>query len=294
MASTPNQYLMSDLDASYDLDSCSGYPSPSPTSPSTRSGSVSPRLLSVGTPRSPMRSIKTLSEETFDIAALLPSDTNTDTNTAIESPEQPPLMMMVPISSRREYLSLLHEELLFRQSGNNSLRADLTARCLRFKAVADRLNATVRDYQSRCESMMRSMAKHHDDIQDVVKSALLDRPQKSTAMERAGRKLEANRISLYQHDRTSFYLWQRELQRFMAEIEGKIRRQALTAWDQGEIEVAALRNLVEIEKVEEYLLMERIQIFAEMAHQTLGSRRMECKLWISTERRLREGASSTI
>ena len=106
-------------------------------------------------------------------------------------------------------------------------------------------------------------------------------------MEHVQRRLEEGRNRLRRFDHSSFYLWRQKLQRFMAQTEGKIEHQALAASDREEIEVMALRNLVETEKVEEYLLREQLQMTAEWAHSTLSTLRAECKWWRNRDRHLR-------
>jgi len=134
--------------------------------------------------------------------------------------------------------------------------------------------------------MVRGGDSNRKKVRKIIANSSSTSPQKSTAMDQIQRQLEAKRVALHQHDHSSFYLWQRELQRFMAEIEGKMRSQTLTAWDQGELKVVALRNSVETEKVEEYLLMERAQILAECSHRMLCAKRREFKMWRAFKREL--------
>merc|ERR1719193_584583 len=212
-------------------------------------------------------------------------------NERMQTKAIPPVMMMaIPISSRQQYLELLDGELRSRQKVNESKRAELAADQRRFKATLNSLNQMISDHQTLCRSKMDTMIRGGDSgskkVVEILANSASTTPQKSTAMDRIERQLAAKRVALYQHDHSSFYLWRRELERFLAEIEGKMRNQALTAWDQGELKVVALRNLVETEKVEEYLLMERGQILAECSHRMLCAKRMEFKKWRALKREL--------
>jgi len=270
-----------------------GYSCPS-SGYGSRSSSMSPHQSPVskaGCSRSPTRPTKVLSEETFIIADTINMDH------PMESKAKSPLMMMaIPISSREQYLELLDGELIARQRVNESKRVKLAADLSQFKVTLRALNQMISDHQTRCQSKVQLMVRgghsNRKKVEKIIMNSTSTSPQKSTAMDRIQRKLAAKRIALYQHDHSSFYLWQRELQRFMAEIEGKMRSQTLTAWDQGELKVVALRNLVETEKVEEYLLMERAQILAECSHRILCAKRMEFKKWRALKREL-DGLNST-
>jgi len=203
---------------------------------------------------------------------------------------------MVPIWTQDEFMDLLHEELLSRQQINNSLRAELGHRYCEFIELNQALCTKLLEYQKRCDSIMRTVlskggkAQCHR-IRRILDEEALNTPQQSIELRRKGEELMSNRNALIQHDHSSFYLWKRQLLQWFATVGCKLqnrRSETLTAWERAETERVKLRNSVEAQKVQEYLLRERIQIQAELTHHQLANQRLAVKWWRGTARTLRE------
>jgi len=184
-----------------------------------------------------------------------------------------------------EYNTMLMKELNYRLWHNVNLGQTITRNLADYDCTEQQLRALIRIKKQQYESSLDELFGHDlyqkQNVHHIIGVKLQSSPnRKSGTMEKAENVLKAGRSALVRNQ--SFDQWRLEMDEFLKNLQNA---KALSINEHVQIRLFALRNLVEIAKVNENRLLLELQVMAEQYHQKLGTLREEFNWW---RRRFRE------
>jgi len=181
----------------------------------------------------------------------------------------------------KQYNAMLQKELKHRLWHNGNLKQTITRNEADYNLTELKLRALIRSKKEEYESTLDAIfGDDHFEKENVhkmigVKLHSHSAPnKKSSTMEEAAKLLAAGRSALAPNH--SFNEWQREFKEFMKTLKNK---KAFSINERIRIRLFALRNLVEMAKVNENRLLLELQVMAERYHHKLGTLRLEVRWW---------------
>jgi len=168
---------------------------------------------------------------------------------------------------------------------NGNLSQTITRNKADYSLTEFKLRALIRrkkeEYESNLEELFGHDQFEKENVHQLIGLKLHSAPnKKSSTMEKAAKVLEAGRSALAPNQ--SFDEWRMEIGEFMEKLK---TTKALSINEHLQIRLYALRNVVEMAKVNENRLLLELQVMAEQYHDKLMKLRLEFNWW---RRRMRE------